>query len=611
MRRSIVFASAITLLAACSTKEIDFQTPVQDDVVFYASFEQPGDEGTRVYANEDLLLRWTADDRVSIFNKNTYNQQYKFTGTTGDNSGGFSIVNGSDFISSNPIPDIVSVYPYQASTSISEDEVLSVELPVQQTYAENSFGPGANMMVSVTDDNFLIYKNLGGYLKLRLYGNGVQVSSITLKGNNGEKIAGQASVTLPRGGVPTVSMDDAADTQVTLKCDSPVTVGTTADNSTSFWIVLPPVTFSKGFTIEVAGPTGTLFEKSTGKSITISRNTLSKMAPIELEYVLYTDLSAEKTANCYVVPGKGAYRFNACVIGNGQGGLLTGFHSSSVAISPKSAELLWDDNSIISSVSFESGSVYFMTTGNLGNALIGVKDASGTILWSWHIWSTQNISTVTWYSKDQVMDRDLGARKASSSNVEDIRGLFYQWGRKDPFRKDNYDKVATSAETGTINYAIAHPNTFITGFDSTTMSDYRRGNWMWGSSFPKNLWGNPSMGNSCTKTIYDPCPPGYKLPSLNTWKNVTRKSYNSNGVTFNVASSKTALFTYGSINQAGNWHDYDNTYKGSAGRSTTSCTFNTSDNALIGSVVFITDKFFKVNNGDFRSQAFQTRCIKE
>ena len=90
MRRLFAYGLTIALLAACSTQEKDFQTPQQDDVIFYATFEQPAEEGTRVYANEDLLLRWTADDRISIFNKNTYNQQYKFLGETGDNSGGFS-----------------------------------------------------------------------------------------------------------------------------------------------------------------------------------------------------------------------------------------------------------------------------------------------------------------------------------------------------------------------------------------------------------------------------------------------------------------------------------------------------------------------------------------
>ena len=281
-RFALYLGIAAGLVASCSTKEIDFQTPVQDDVVFYASFEQPTEEGTKVYANEDLLLRWTADDRVSIFNKNTYNQQYKFTGETGDNAGGFDKVVGSEFTTGNTISHIVSVYPYQESTKISESETITVTLPAEQRYAENTFGLGANTMVSITSDTFLQYKNVGGYLRVSLYGEGVSVSSITLKGNNGEKLAGKATVTMPLDGVPTVAMSNDATDVITLVCDTPVQLAATAEESTQFWFVVPPVIFSKGFTITISG-NGEMFKIATEKTVTIERNNLSKMSPIEVE----------------------------------------------------------------------------------------------------------------------------------------------------------------------------------------------------------------------------------------------------------------------------------------------------------------------------------------
>lgn len=283
MKRIALFLGlAIALVASCSTQEEDFNTLQPDDVVFFASFEQPAEDGTRVYANEDLLLRWTADDRISIFGMNTYNQQYKFLGETGDNSGGFSKVDGAEYVTGNPISHTVSVYPYQASTKITEDEVITVTLPSEQHYAENSFGPGANTMVSVSEDNFLQYKNVGGYLMLKLYGEGVSVSSITLKGNNGEKLAGKATVAMPLDGTPAVVLAEDATDQITLVCDSPVALGATAEESKDFWFVVPPVTFSEGFTVTVSG-NGGVFEKSTEKTVIIERNKLSKMAPIEVE----------------------------------------------------------------------------------------------------------------------------------------------------------------------------------------------------------------------------------------------------------------------------------------------------------------------------------------
>lgn len=304
--KRIAFYSVIAaaLVASCSTQEKDIQTPIRDDVIFYASFEQPSEE-TRVYANEDLLLRWTADDRVSIFNKLTYNQQFKFTGETGDNAGGFRKVDTDEFVTGNTISHVVSVYPYQEGTKISESEALTLALPSVQHYAENTFGLGANTMVAVSSDNVLQYKNVCGYLKLSLYGSSVSISSITMRGNNGENLTGKATVTMPLDGVPSVVFADDATDEITLVCDTPIALGASAEESTDFWFVVPPVTFSKGFTIAVNESTGGVFEKSTPKSITIERSTVSKMSPIRVEQmvipnnVIYYTSSDEKVVTPY------------------------------------------------------------------------------------------------------------------------------------------------------------------------------------------------------------------------------------------------------------------------------------------------------------------------
>lgn len=285
--RSFAFyiGMATMLVASCSVKEENFVSPQQDDIIFYASFEQPS-EGTRVYANEDLLLRWTADDRVSIFNKNTYNQQYKFTGSTGDNAGEFSKIEGADFVTGNAISNVVSVYPYQEDTEINENETLTLTLPAEQHYAENTFGLGANTMVSVSADNFLQFKNVGGYLRLSLYGNElVYVSSITLRGNNGEKLAGKANVTMPLDGVPTMEMMANSTEEITLVCDEPVILGVSETKSVDFWFVVPPVTFSKGFTISITQTNGGVYEKTTSNSVSIERSKLSKMSKVAIDKV--------------------------------------------------------------------------------------------------------------------------------------------------------------------------------------------------------------------------------------------------------------------------------------------------------------------------------------
>ena len=137
-------------------------------------------------------------------------------------------------------------------------------------------------MVSVSEDDVLLYKTVGGFLRISMYGEGVSVTSVTLKGNHGEKLAGKATVTMPLGGIPTAILANDGYEEITLVCDSPIALGATAGERTDFWLVVPPVTFSEGFTVIVKEQDGSTFTKSTKKSITLLRNMLSTMSPFEV-----------------------------------------------------------------------------------------------------------------------------------------------------------------------------------------------------------------------------------------------------------------------------------------------------------------------------------------
>ncbi len=266
---------------SCARQEAD--VPVSPGrELFYACLEQPADAETRVYADENLMVLWHADDRVSIFDRYTYNQEYRFTGETGDNAGSFQKVQTDDFVTGNELPNVYAVYPYQSATRISNAQVLTLTLPSEQVYAVRSFGPGANTMVSATEDNNLLFKNVGGYLVLKLYGEGVYVTSLTLKGNADEPLAGKAVVTAPLDGVPSVEMQAGASREITLTCPEPVALGSTSEDYTEFWFVLPPTSFAEGLTVTVTGGKGDRFTKTTERSITITRSEISRMAPLKV-----------------------------------------------------------------------------------------------------------------------------------------------------------------------------------------------------------------------------------------------------------------------------------------------------------------------------------------
>lgn len=139
------------------------------------------------------------------------------------------------------------------------------------------------MMVSVTEDNRLQFRNGCGYLVLKLYGHLFGVSSITLRGNAGEPLAGKARIAMEPKGVPSVKMAEDAKSEVTLVCKDPVVLGDTPEEAIAFWFALPPTDFDKGFTIEVKGCKGEVVKRSTSKPVKVSRNLRVSMAPMSVE----------------------------------------------------------------------------------------------------------------------------------------------------------------------------------------------------------------------------------------------------------------------------------------------------------------------------------------
>jgi len=235
------------------------------------------------------------------------------------------------------------------------------------------------------------------------------------------------------------------------------------------------------------------------------------------------DLSAYGTANCYNVPFSGNFKFKATVKGN----------STESVGNTASAEVLWESfgtsvkpnaGDIVKNVSLESGYIKFSTPSALvnGNAVIAVKDASGAILWSWHIWVCKDFypsASAQVYNNNAgtMMDRNLGATSATPGDVRAL-GLLYQWGRKDPFLSGNSvsandqqaastlswpSSVVSDASKGTIVFAVTYPTTFIT--DNNINNDW----YYSGSSATDNTrW----QTSDKTKGMYDPCPYGWRVP---------------------------------------------------------------------------------------------------
>lgn len=312
--------------------------------------------------------------------------------------------------------------------------------------------------------------------------------------------------------------------------------------------------------------------------------------------------TVENTANCYVVDAPGYYSLplvygnaiknsaaneSAYKTSNTGSNILSNFinHTGSAITdpyisrnancTPAKAELVWQDAaSLVTDIKYNAGS----NGGNIsfkverssirqGNAVIAIKDASDAILWSWHIWVTdEDINDVIEITNHQnvkynFMPVNLGqcngniityaersckvkftagdqSREITIKQLEKVIATrdnhpYYEWGRKDPFYPSNgmdnttktwYDKEGISStdnptranlSTGAacIKNYILNPNVM----HSMAVADRLYLN-LWSANNSSVSFSDPSVA---IKTIYDPCPVGFRLPVANCFSGFT------------------------------------------------------------------------------------------
>ena len=185
------------------------------------------------------------------------------------------------------------------------------------------------------------------------------------------------------------------------------------------------------------------------KTFTTSRDKYGETEK-DLSLTSAADLSASETANCYVVSTKGLYKIRT-VKGNNKNQTLTTSSSACIVWESFGTDVKPQKCDLISGVCYKNGYLIFETASTFkeGNAVIAVKDKSGKILWSWHIWMTDEPDECVYANNAGVMmDRNLGATSATPGDVG-VHGLLYQWGRKDPFLGSS----SISSSTGAIPYS--------------------------------------------------------------------------------------------------------------------------------------------------------------
>lgn len=336
---------------------------------------------------------------------------------------------------------------------------------------------------------------------------------------------------------------------------------------------------------------------------------LGKITPYDLSTRSFYDdnITNVNTANCYVIKHRGTYMLpliygNAIKDGADNKVAYEGIDeiNSPFIEDAETAELVWQDEpSLITDVELSTDTkpiagkqvkyLVFSTTKdkNLikqGNAVVAVKKGE-EILWSWHIWITNdeavtlfvdiennegnsyklsslnlgvcNAKRIKWGKREVkirvVQDEEGGKneeilfRQTPMAVNAEFNYTFYQWGRKDPiigFTAPWKDIVGAKDKTKyNIRNEIIAPS-FVR--DNGNTQEFARQN---PNIFIDNWSANKATYWSQTKTVYDPCPVGMRVPDVATFSGLTYNSGQQNAFT-SVSESVAKDLRTGNVNTA-------------------------------------------------------------
>lgn len=539
----------LALLAASCTVEVPLEdTPVVEEPSSPAEMRIPTGftaslPGSRIPATKTTLdlgadgtgtIVWTADDPVMVSNGSEMMTMYIEEGgsTQAGLYGKSELFDGTDFY---------AVYPASMHASYTEG-VFSADIPVQQQYVSGGFDTETFPMVAICDANRnFAFRNAASLLALcpSAYDAsllGEALASISISAQQG--IAGTVSVIYERGREPVVEYGD--ETTVTVS-------GAGMRFGDPVYVVVAPGHYT-GVTVRISLQNGMFFKTALEEPVDVER---SRWARVDVPLTdIFENLSADGTANCYVITGPGAYSFDATVRGNGAptsaSGGLEGAIEGGVAVSVYHSD---GDDFIEGNVSFSGGRIFFYTKDSFssGTKLVSLLDAKGQVLWSWQIWANPDIRDVTLSNGQTWLNMNIGAHQESFNN-KGYNGYYYQWGRKDPFNQRYFEGSAASDMApfisaasridGSLENSILHPETFYGSYhpqgvteltaDWSTYDDEVKVYDWWNA----NITGDDQTEVPGSKTMFDPCPAGYRVPTYaeveylltmsSTWKNGAR-----------------------------------------------------------------------------------------
>lgn len=420
---------------------------------------------------------------------------------------------------------------------------FTVSLPRTQTW--DATKPYSGPMVAYGTQSPLELSYLCGFLRLPITGVGT-VYELKLTGTG---IVGNGTAVGGEDGIGELKMEAGQVGELTIRLPGDGIV--LGPEPATVYCVLPPGSYSD-LQLDAVDVNGEMVGMPVPGPLKVVRGSVVEAAVLDLRFAgnqgEVTDLSAEGTANCYVVLGPGRYSFPARKVSGAQ---VDGIATVDWVWATRSEGS--EANELVSDIAYADGVITFTASTRKGNVLIAGMDANNEILWSWHLWLTDDprVDEMTYTCGKTFLDRNIGAVSATPGDAG-TAGVLYQWGRKDPFAGGTGEESIYAADTEwtlareetvmnadyawsaaylgaerSMAYAIAHPTVLLADTQAST----------WTAVPDTELWG-------AVKTDNDPCPPGYRVPEIDFASEFAEDFYLIPGVTDLILSGTTYGLVY-------------------------------------------------------------------
>lgn len=287
----LIIASAVFASAACTREEVLSPVESESIEITITAAREGYDPDTKTVTTDGYSVEWCLNEEISVFYANGTNGGSKFVSQNTEQAAivefkgrleGF-IAGGEEFTDGKYL---YGVYPYSTITSF-KDGVMTISLPSNQTGAEGTFANGLFPTIARAQSVNLAFYNICGGVKFTLSRD--DITSVTFKGNNGERVAGTANVIFDESEKPAVLDENVgSEDEITLYAPE----GGTFKAGKEYYIVAYPAALSAGFTMTFRTTglkEGTYVRES---AVEIERSTFSVLEQVDKNVTTWTDITS-------------------------------------------------------------------------------------------------------------------------------------------------------------------------------------------------------------------------------------------------------------------------------------------------------------------------------